>query len=62
MLVLPEYSCYVFKCNMIGRYIDRLNTALLGGIYKMLDTLFDSKFIAHYYVLHKETIDPVNDS
>ena len=31
-------SCDVFKRNMIDRYIDRPNTAFLGGKYKMLDT------------------------
>ena len=35
---LPEDSCDVFKCNMIDRYIDRPNIAILGGKYKMLDT------------------------
>ena len=33
---LPEDSCDVFKHNIIGRYIDRPNTAFLGGKYKML--------------------------
>ena len=36
---LPGDSCDVFKRNMIDRYIDRPNTAFLGGKYKILDTL-----------------------
>ena len=48
---LPEDSCYVFKRNMIDRYIDRPNTAFLGGKYKMLDTLCNENFLAHYYIL-----------
>ena len=48
---LPEDSCDVFKRNMIDRYIDRPNTAFLGGKYKMLDTFCYANFLAHYYIL-----------
>ena len=47
---LPEYSCDVFKRNMIDRYIDRPKTAFLGGKYKILDTFCYANLI--YYQTH----------
>ena len=45
---------------MIDRYIDRPNTAFLGGKYKMFDTFCYANFLAHYYIL--PNTDTVNDS
>ena len=42
----PKTVCDVFKRNMIDRYIDRPNTASLGGKYKMLDTFCYANFVS----------------
>ena len=57
---LPQDGCDVFKRNMIDRYIDRPNTAFLGGKYKMLDTFSYANFLAHYYII--PNTGTVNDS
>ena len=57
---LPEDSCDVLKRNKIDHYIDRPNTAFLGGKYKMLDTFCYENFLAHYYIL--PNIYTVNNS
>ena len=41
-------------------YIDRPNTAILGGKYKTLDTFCYENFLAHYYILPNTYT--VNDS
>ena len=51
---LAEDSCEVRKRNMIDRYLDRPNTAFLGGKYKMLDNFCYAKFLAHYYIYYQQ--------
>ena len=59
---LPEDSLDIFKRNMIDRYIDRPNSSFLNGKYSILDSFCYAEFLAHYYLLPKNTNDSVNDS
>ena len=59
---LPEDSTDIFKRNMIDRYIDRPNHTFSSGKFSILDTFCFAEFVAHYYLLPKNSNDSVNDS
>ena len=58
---LPEDSVDIFKRNMIDRYIDRPASTFSNGRYSILDSFCYAEFVAHYYLLPKNSNDSVND-
>ena len=59
---LPEDSADIFKRNMIDRYIDGPTSTFLNGRYSILDGFCYAEFVAHYYLLPKNSNDSVNDN
>ena len=59
---LPEDSVDIFKRNMIDRYIDRPTSTFSNGRYSILDSFCYAEFVAHYYLLPKNSNNSVNDN
>ena len=59
---LPEDSVDVFKRNMVDRYLDRPNLTFSNRKFGILDSFCFAEFVAHYYLLPKQSNDYVNDS
>ena len=59
---LPEDSVDIFKRNMIDLYIDRQTSTFSNGRYSILDSFCYAEFVAHYYLLPKNSNDSVNDN
>ena len=59
---LPHDCIYIFKNNMLDRYIDRPNTSFKNGKYRILDNICYVEFLAYYYLDIKSNKDEVNDN
>ena len=54
---LPEDSRYIFKKNMIDRYIDRPNLSFCGCKYSFSDSFCFAEFLRYYYLAPSKSKD-----